>query len=136
MSPHNSDQSHKSLWSLFEVVVLGGILVGRLVFFRSGHVSLPLWSDVSKVSRVVLCTSKVKVLWLSEWVSHLLSCSGQLKKRRKTEDKVGVFKNKAKSWKVRKTKRWKYKKTRTEKRISYVSAVSYSCDVFFLQLLP
>ena len=37
----------------------------------------------SKVSRVALCTSKVKVPsvthWLSQWQGHLLSCFGQLK---------------------------------------------------------
>ena len=44
-------------------------------------------SQRSHVSRVALCKSKVKVLWVSEsvsqwvseWQGHLLSCSGQLK---------------------------------------------------------
>ena len=36
-------------------------------------------SQRSQVSRVAICVSKVKVLWLSEWQGHLLSCSGQLK---------------------------------------------------------
>ena len=53
-----------------------------------GQVMFPHHSDQmfqrSQVSRVALCMSKVKVLWVTEsvreWQGHLLSCSGQLKK--------------------------------------------------------
>ena len=51
-----------------------------------GQVMSPHHSDQmsqrSQVSRVPLCMSKVKVPWVSEWVTqwqgHLMSCSGQL----------------------------------------------------------
>ena len=43
-------------------------------------------SQWSQVSRIALCMAKVKVTqlvseWVSEWQGHLLSCSGQLKKK-------------------------------------------------------
>ena len=44
----------------------------------------------SQVSRIALCMSKVKVLWLSQWQDHLLSCSGQLKMYQ-VFDVFGVF---------------------------------------------
>ena len=41
-------------------------------------------SQRSQVSRIALCMSKLKVLWVTDWVSewqsHPLSCSGQLKR--------------------------------------------------------